>query len=68
MKKIICFVVILLTMFIGINSIYAIGSISVQDNTIELNKGEEKTFNLIARNVAGRIDITSSNDNVVNVS
>ncbi len=68
MKKIICFVVILLTMFIGINSIYAMGSISVQDNTIELNKGEEKTFNLIARNVAGRIDITSSDDNVVNVS
>lgn len=68
MKKIFCFVVILLTMFIGTSSIYAIGSISVEDNIIELNKGEEKTFNLVARNVAGRIDITSSDNNVVIVS
>ena len=66
MKKIVLLCLVLV-MLLPMN-IFAIGSINVDTDDIYVIKGESTSFNIVLNNAAGRIDVTSSNENVATVS
>ena len=65
MKKFILFLTLLL---MPILSVYAAGSVTVSKSSLTITTGSSATFNVTAKNAAGRIDISSSNKNVATVS
>ena len=68
MKKI---KLLLITFMLGIcfiTNVFAQGDVSISTSSLNITKGETKTFTITANNSAGRIDISSSNNNVVSVN
>lgn len=68
MKKI---KLLLITFMLGIcfiTNVFAQGDVSISTSSLNITKGETKTFTITANNSAGRIDVSSSNNNVVSVN
>ena len=67
MKKIIKFLILLIFIIIIPKNVYASGSVTVSTNNMTINKGSTGTFTITATNAVGRIDISSTNSDVVTV-
>ena len=69
MKKLISVLIaVLLIASILPMTAFAAGSITVSTGKIELKPGASGTFNIVANNAAGRVDISSSDTSVASVS
>ena len=69
MKKVISVLIaVLLIASILPMTAFAAGSITVSTGKIELKPGASGTFNIVANNAAGRVDISSSDTSVASVS
>ena len=68
MKKIVISLIICLMMFLNMITVHAAGNISVSSSNLSITEGSSKTFTIKASNAAGRIDISTSNKNVISIN
>lgn len=68
MKKIKMFLIALVINFCFMINVFAQGSVSISTNSLNITKGESKTFTISANNSAGRIDILSTNSGIASIS
>lgn len=68
MKKIKMFLIALVINFCFMINVFAQGSVSISTSSLNITKGESKTFTISANNSAGRIDISSTNSGIASIS
>ncbi len=68
MKKIKLLLITFMLCICFITNVFAQGDVSISTNSLNITKGETKTITITANNSAGRVDISSSNNNVVSVN
>lgn len=68
MKKIKMFLIALVINFCFMINVFAQGGVSISTSSLNITKGESKTFTISANNSAGRIDISSTNSGIASIS
>ena len=68
MKNIKILLITFIINFCFILNVFAQGNVSISTNSLNITKGESKTFTISANNSAGRIDISSTDNSIASVS
>lgn len=68
MKKFLFRVLLVISILILPSRVYAAGSVTVSRSSISMNVGTSTTFNIVASNAVGSINVVSSNPSVATVS
>lgn len=68
MKKFLLKVLLVISILILPSHVYAAGSVTVSRSSIGMNVGTTTTFNIVANNAVGSINVVSSNPSVATVS
>lgn len=68
MKNIRILLITFIINFCFILNVFAQGGVSISTSSLNITKGESKTFTITANNSAGRIDISSTNSSIASVS
>lgn len=68
MKNIRILLIVLVVNFCFMLNVFAQGGVSISTSSLNITKGESKTFTITANNSAGRIDISSTNSSIASIS
>ena len=68
MKNIKILLITFIINFCFILNVFAQGNVSISTNSLNITKGESKTFTITSNNSAGRIDISSTDNSIASVS
>ncbi len=68
MKKFLLKVLLVISILILPSHVYAAGSVTISKSSMSMNVGASQTFNIVASNAVGSINVVSSNPAVASVS